>query len=279
MGRLNGKVAVITGATSGIGEETARLFAAEGARVVMAGRTRAKGEALARELGGEALFVPCDVEKEADIEALIDTARKRFDRIDCLFNNAGAPSEDGGIEQLTAAGFDACYANLVRSVFLGMKYVAPVMRAQKSGSIINTASVAGHLTGLSAHLYTSAKAAVIMLTKTIAIELGMDNVRVNAISPGGIVTPIFLEEGDRHAASKAQMDVILAGLSQAQPIPRAGLPRDIANAALFLASDDSLFVNAHDLVVDGGMIAGRYWPEKLQAFNGREERLKAVKKG
>ena len=219
------------------------------------------GEQIAADLGAAAAFRSADVSIEADVSALIAFAIGRYGRIDCLFNNAGGPGQTGGIEALDVDRFDATFANNVRSVMLGMKHVAPVMKAQRSGSIINNASVAGHRSGYSSSLvYGSSKAAVIQLTKVVAMELAESLVRVNSISPGAIATGIFGKVfGMDHEAADdtaARMAEVFAG---AQPIPRAGLPADIAAAAVFLASDDATFMTAQDLVVDGGMINGRAW--------------------
>ena len=192
MGRLDGKVAVITGATSGIGLRTAEIFANEGAKVVIAGRRRDEGEALANRIGANCLFKQTDVTEEDQMKALIDLAVERFGRIDCLFNNAGGPAQTGGIEGLDVAQFDAAMATLVRSVMLGMKHAAPHMRRQGAGSIINNGSIAGHLGGYSSSLvYGAAKAAVIHFTKCVAMELGEAGIRVNSISPGAIATGIL----------------------------------------------------------------------------------------
>lgn len=268
MGRLDGKVAVITGATSGIGWRTAEVFVAEGATVVAAGRRAAEGEALAGKLGAACVFKQTDVTDEAQMQALIATAVDRFGRIDCLFNNAGGPAQTGGIEGLEVARFDAAMATLVRSVMLGMKHAAPHMRRQGSGSIINNGSIAGHLGGYSTSLvYGAAKAAVIHFTKCVAMELGEAGIRVNSISPGAIATGIFakalgLEAGAADEKAKMMADVF----KSAQPIPRGGLPDDIARAAVFLASDESTFVNGADLVVDGGVIGGRNWSQQQQGY-------------
>ncbi|HQQ75801.1 MAG TPA: SDR family oxidoreductase [Thermoanaerobaculia bacterium] len=270
MSRLKDKVCVITGATSGIGKRTAEIFAAEGAKLVIAGRREAEGRAIARALGGACDFVRTDVTLEAEVEALIAFALEKHGRIDCLFNNAGGPGPVGGIEEIPVAGFDAAMAVLVRSVVLGMKHAAPAMLRQKSGSIINNGSVAAHRAGYSSSLvYSAAKAAVVHLTRCVAMQLGEGGVRVNSISPGFIPTGIFgkalgmaAEEAERSA------ETVKSGLGRVQPIPRAGLTDDVALAAVFLASDDSTFVNGHDLVVDGGMIGGRGWTQHQETLRG-----------
>ncbi len=259
MGRLNGKVAVIAGATSGIGRRTAEVFVAEGATVVVSGRRAAEGEALAESLGDRASFVAADVADERQVAALIAGAHERFGRLDCLFNNAGVPGAQGGIESLTPEQVNAEMAILVNGVLWGMKHAAPIMRTQGSGSIVNTGSIAGHRAGYGVSLvYSVAKAAVIHASRCVAMELAPHNVRVNSISPGAIATGIFGKAfGLDDAKAEATADTLEARFTQAQPIPRAGLPDDIAKAALYLASDDSRFVTATDILVDGGMIAGR----------------------
>jgi NAD(P)-dependent dehydrogenase (short-subunit alcohol dehydrogenase family) len=270
MARLKGKVCIITGATSGIGRRTAEVFAAEGAKLVIAGRREAEGLAVAKSIGGACDFVKTDVTVEAQMKALIDFAVNKHGRIDCLFNNAGGPAPVGGIETIPVEGFDQAMALLVRSVMLGMKHVAPVMLNQRSGSIINNGSVAALRAGLSSSLvYSAAKAAVVHLTRCVAMQLGESSVRVNSISPGGIATGIFgkalglpLEKAEQSA------EAVKAGLAKMQPIPRAGLTDDIALAAVFLASDESGFINGHDLVVDGGVIGGRQWTQQQESLRG-----------
>lgn len=268
MGRLDNKVAVITGATSGIGFRTAEIFVEQGAKVVIAGRRAAEGEALAAKLGAACSFRQTDVTDEAQMQALIGHAVEKFGRIDCLFNNAGGPAQTGGIEGLDAARFDAAMATLVRSVMLGMKHAAPHMKKQGSGSIINNGSIAGHLAGYSSSVvYGAAKAAVIHLTKCVAMELGESGVRVNSISPGAIATGIFGKALGLSVEAAEQTPVLMReAFKAAQPIPRAGLPDDIALAAVFLASDESSFVNGNDLVVDGGVTGGRNWSQQQQGY-------------
>lgn len=258
MDRLVGKVAIITGATSGIGEATARCFAAEGAKLVIAGRAKDKGEALVRELGDNAIFQPADVMREADIAALVDTAVARFGRLDCLFNNAGA-STPGTLETVTEREFAEGMQLLVGSVVFGVKHAARVMKPQGSGSIINNASVAAHRYGQGGIFYSTAKAAVAHYTRLAGVELGPHGVRVNAISPGAIATPIFWGGSTRantlsDEENQRKLAKLESNLAKAAPLPRTGYPADIAYAALFLASDEGSFVNSHDLVVDGGRI-------------------------
>jgi NAD(P)-dependent dehydrogenase (short-subunit alcohol dehydrogenase family) len=260
MGALDGKVAVVTGATSGIGAKTAERFVAEGAKVVIAGRRHAEGEALARRLGPQAIFIRTDVAEEAQVTAMIERALAAFGRLDCLFNNAGTPGQMTGIADVDMAHFDATINVHLKGVVLGMKHAAPVMSRQGSGSIINTGSVGGLRAGTSPHIYAAAKAAVIHLTRCVAIELADKGIRVNSISPGAIVTGIFAKgAGLADGAADRTAESLMAGFAGAQPLRRAGVPDDVALAAVYLASDASSFITGHDLVVDGGNIAGPQW--------------------
>jgi NAD(P)-dependent dehydrogenase (short-subunit alcohol dehydrogenase family) len=268
MARLSGKVAVITGATSGIGLRTAEIFVAEGAKIVIAGRRVTEGEALAKQLGTNCVFRQTDVTVEEQMRALIALAIEKFGKIDCLFNNAGGPAQTGGIEGLDVERFDAAMATLVRSVMLGMKHVAPYMKKQGSGSIINNGSVAARLAGFSSSIvYGAAKAAVNQLTKCAAMELGESGIRVNSISPGAIATGIFGKAlGLSTEGAEKTSSMMREVFKTIQPIPRAGLPDDIAHAAVFLASDESSFINGHDLVVDGAITGGRNWSQQQQGY-------------
>jgi NAD(P)-dependent dehydrogenase (short-subunit alcohol dehydrogenase family) len=260
--RLVNKVALVTGGASGIGEATVRLFVAEGASVVIADVQDDRGQRLAGELGARAAYAHADVSREADVQAAVDAAVGRFTRLDCIFNNAGSVGVGGRIAEVTVDGFDETLGVLLRGVFLGMKHAAPVMKRQGGGSIISTASVAGLRTGLGPHVYSAAKAAVIHLTRSVAMELGEHNIRVNCICPGGIATPIFGKGLGLSPERAEEIVPLMKGvLENLQPIKRAGVPDDIAQAALWLASDDSTFVNGHALVVDGGLIGGRSWSE------------------
>jgi NAD(P)-dependent dehydrogenase (short-subunit alcohol dehydrogenase family) len=262
MSRLANKVALVTGGGSGIGEATVRLFVAEGAAVVIADIQDDRGRRVAGELGPRAAYVHADVSREDDVQAAVTETVRRFGRLDCMFNNAGYGGVGGRIAEIPVAGFDETLGVLLRGVFLGMKHAAPVMQAQGSGSIISTASVAGMVTGLGPHVYSAAKAAVIHLTRSVAMELGEHNVRVNCICPGGIATPIFGKGlGLSIERAEAIVPLMKGVLENLQPIKRSGLPDDIAQAALWLASDDATFVNGHALVVDGGLIGGRSWSE------------------
>src|SRR5450432_4082167 len=256
-GRLDGKVALITGGCSGIGLGTVELFAAEGASVVAADVQDEKGRMLQQRFGGRVRYVHCDVTAEAEIAAACAAASDGFGGLDILFNNAGHVGQMGGVDAMTAEGWDAIFALLVRGPALGMKHAAPLMRERGGGSIVNTASIAGLQAGWGPLAYSTAKAAVIHMSRCAAAELSPQKIRVNAICPGLIATSIFgaslgmtREVADQMAAQVAQ------NATGAQPIPKAGLPGDIAAAALYLASDDSLFVSGTHLVVDGAITVG-----------------------
>jgi NAD(P)-dependent dehydrogenase (short-subunit alcohol dehydrogenase family) len=263
MGKLQGKVAVITGAASGIGEATARLFAYEGAAVLLADINDERGEKVAAELratGGQADYLHANVASEADVKAMIDAAVSRHGRLDTVFNNAGFGGTAGPIAEIPVDEFDATMGVLLRGVFLGIKHAAPILTAQGSGTIINTASVAGLRAGYAPHIYSVAKAAVIQLTRSVAMELGEKGVRVNCICPGGIATPLLTGAfGDGTMDEASALTLMKQVMSAFQPLQRAGLPEDIASAALWLASEDSSFVNGHALVVDGGLTGGVLW--------------------
>ncbi len=277
MGRLDDKVAVITGATSGIGRRTAELFAKEGAYVVVSGRRKVEGQALASSLGPQALYVSADVAEDEQVENLIQTAMDKFGRIDCLFNNAGIPGKAGGVENLEGGQINSELAVLINGVLYGMKHVAPIMKRQGSGTIINTGSIAGQRAGYGVSLvYSLAKAAVIHASKCVAMELAEHKIRVNSLSPGAIVTGIFGKAfglDDAQADADGATDDLLDRFNGAQPYPRAGIAEDIARAALFLASEDSEFVTGTDILVDGGMIAGRRWSETMARWEGLGQAL------
>jgi len=262
MGRLDGKITIVTGATSGIGRRTVEVFAREGAKVVATGRREELGRTLEASVGKDkCLFVKADATQEADVKAMVDACLAKWGRLDCIFNNAGGPAPVGGIETIPVDGFDAAMATLVRSVMLGMKHAAPIMMKQGFGSIINNGSVAGRRAGYSTSMiYGAAKAAVNHLTVCAAMQLGESGVRCNSISPGGIATGIFAKAlGLAPDKADAFAETMKTFMAKMQPIPRAGSVDDIANAAVFLASDESSFINGHDLVVDGGVVGGRLW--------------------
>ncbi len=273
MGRLNEHIALITGGTSGIGRRTVERFVEEGAQVVFTGRQEDKGAEISEELGEAAVFIRADVTVEDEIEAAVRFTQERYGRIDSLFNNAGSPGVGGSIRNIESKDFDDTVALLFKSVFLGMKYVTTIMYEQGSGSIINNASVAGYRTGYGPHIYSACKAAVSHLTRSVATETIEKGVRCNAISPGFIATPIF---GRSMGLSADQAEDRLDRLeAMASPAGAVGEPTDIANAAVYLASEESKFVNGVDLVVDGGAIVGRGWTEANRGMGAIAQHLRS----
>jgi NAD(P)-dependent dehydrogenase (short-subunit alcohol dehydrogenase family) len=256
MNQLAERTAIITGGASGIGAASVRLFVEAGARVLIADVQEERGEALAKELGDAAAFRRVDVTREEDVRGAVEEAEERWGRLDCMFNNAGFGGALGPIESTTVEEFEITFDVLLKSVFLGIKHAAPAMRRQGGGSIINTASVAGLKTGESPHLYSVAKAAVIHLTKSVALELGQDNIRVNCICPGIVATPLAAGRPD---TPQEQLDKLGHALRKAQALGRVGQPEDIARAAVWLASEESSWVTGTAQVVDGGAAAGRPW--------------------
>ncbi len=267
MGQLDGKVAIVTGATSGIGERIAEVFVAEGARVVGAGRREREGRALEARCGPALSFIRTDVADEASVKAMVAHATARFGRLDCLVNNAGAGSPMVSIAEVTSEHFSSVFDTNVRGVMFAMKHAAPIMIAQGSGTIITIASVGGLRGGLSGHIYSASKAAAIHLSRCVAAEISGRGVRVNTISPGGIITGIFAKSaGLEGAKADRVLDAISDLFTTMQPVPRAGVTNDIARAAVFLASDSASFITGQDLVVDGGLVPfGKYgWQESVE---------------
>lgn len=263
MAELEGKVAVITGGASGIGEASVRLFINEGARVVIADMQQERGQALAAELGDSAVFVSCEVRQEDQVKGAIDAAVNTWGRLDCVFNNAGFGGALGRLEEIPADEFDMTFDVLVKGVFLGMKHAIPVLQKQGGGSIINTGSIAGVTAGRGPLVYSAAKAAVIHMSKTAAMPLGEDSIRVNCICPGYIATPLSANTVGR---PDSLIEERLDGYVDRQPIPRAGMPDDIAQMAMFLASDRSSFVTGQAIVVDGGGASGVMWADQKPAY-------------
>ena len=213
MKRLEGQTAIVTGGASGIGAATVRLFVAEGARVLIADMQEDRGEELAESLGDGAAFRRVDVSVEEDVAGAVQDAKQRFGRVDCMFNNAGFGGALGPIVSTTVEDFDITFDVLVKGVFLGIKHAALVMKEQGSGSIVSTASVAGLQAGYSPHLYSVAKAAVIHMTRSVALELGESGIRVNCICPGIIATPLAAGRPD---ASDEQIGKLRKALGRGQ---------------------------------------------------------------
>ena len=277
MGRLENRVAVITGGASGMGRATVLRFLHEGAKVVIADFNAATGEDTVAEAAragfAEAVrFVRTDVAREADIEAMLRCATDAFGRLDIVFNNAGVGGAIGPLTETTVADWDYTFDVLAKGVFLGIKHAARVMRAQgEGGAIINTASIAGLSGDGGPMVYSAAKAAVISLSQSAAVELAADRIRVNAICPGFIVTPLA-QGANRQSAE--------AAFAKSQPWPDFGRGEHIAGAALFLASDDAQFVTGEALIVDGGLTAaGPELSKKFARVSARTSKVSGVTKG
>lgn len=257
MARLDGKVAVITGGCSGIGLATVERFAAEGARIVLADVQEDAGRAIADRLGQAVQFQRCDVTQEADIAATMATAVRAWGRLDIVFNNAGAGGARAPIDEISGEEWDYTQALLLRSVALGIRHAATHMKAGGGGAIVNTASIAGLQAGFSPIAYAVAKAGVIHLTKVAAAELARHRIRVNAICPGYILTNIFTASSGIGREAADRVNAALAGMAPGvQPIAEPGSPKHIADACLFLASEDAAFVTGTHLLVDGGLTIG-----------------------
>ena len=254
MGKLEGKVAVVTGAASGLGRASALRFAKEGAALVAADLNSQGAELVVAEIaaaGGRAVFQRSDVTSESDVKALIERAVREYGRLDITYNNAGVIGAMGSIDSTTEADWDKTFAILTKAVFFGIKHSVQPMRKAGGGSIISTASIAGMSGSFRLHAYSAAKAAVINLTRTAALELGKDKIRVNCICPGIISTPLV------HGGIPGGKEAIDPLIGKAQAIQRAGEAEDIANMALFLASDEASWVTGAAMVVDGGFTAGQ----------------------
>ena len=252
--RLQGKVAAITGSASGFGETAARLFVSEGCRVALGDIQEEAGRAVAASLGDAAVFVRCDVTSEEDVANLVDTADSAFGRLDIMYNNAGIVGAVGPIDTTPTAEWKATLDILLNGVFYGVKHAARVMKPQGSGSIVSMSSTAGILGGLGPHTYTVAKHGVVGLTKSAAAELCRFGIRVNCISPAGMATPMVanVTTGDPSA-----IEVTKEALAEGSPLKgRPGLAEDVANAALWLASDESGYTSGHTLTTDAGMTTG-----------------------
>ena len=252
--RLEGKIAAITGAASGFGAAAARRFVAEGAKVVLGDIQLEAGQAIAEELGDSAVFVTCNVTKEDDIANLVDTAVSHFGKLDIMYNNAGIVGAVGPIATTPAQEWKFTVDILLNGVFYGCKHAARVMIPQGSGSIISMSSTAGILGGLGPHCYTACKHAVIGLTKGVASELCAHNIRVNAISPAGMATAMVANVSTGDPGAIEETKKILAANSPLKGRP--GMAEDVANAALWLASDESGYTSGHTLTTDAGITVG-----------------------
>jgi len=254
--RLEGKVAVITGAASGIGAATAKTFVDHGARVVLGDIQDEAGEGLATALGGasQAIFRHCNVTEEAEVQALVEAAVSEFGQIDVIFNCAGIVGAVGPMSTTPAEEWKLTIDIMVNGVFYGMKHASRYMKEAGSGSIISMSSTAGVMGGLGPHAYAAAKHAVVGMTKNLAAEMGGYGVRVNCIAPSGMATPMVADvmTGDHH-----NLEETIATLAALSPLKgRAGLAQDVANAALWLASDESGYTSGLTLTVDAGTTTG-----------------------
>ncbi len=244
-------VVLITGALTGIGRATALAFAREGARLIVSGRREAEGQALAkelRELGAETEFVLADVRKDQDVRNLVDKTIERFGRVDVAVNNAGTEGEVGPLTEQTAETYAGTFDTNVLGVVLSLKHELRAMYSQQHGSIINVSSIAGMLGFAGASIYVASKHAVEGLTKSAALEAAGTGVRVNAVAPGPIQTPMF----DRFTGTEDNKKAFL----QRIPLKRAGDPAEVAQTILFLASDKASYVTGQSFAVDGGRLAG-----------------------
>ncbi len=257
MGKLDNRIAVITGGGSGIGEATARLFAAEGARVIIADIDENNGQRVAGDIGTAAVFRKTDVSDPGQVEAMVKFAVERFGRLDVLFNNAFA-TRMGPVGEISIEDWHKTISVTLSGVFYGMRFALPQMVAQGGGVIVNTASVSGLFGDYGAGAYNAAKAGVVNLTRSAAIEYARKKIRINAVCPGMIETPAVLNTfiGQSRNPEKARKDN-----EECHPIGRMGKPEEIAKVVLFLASDDSSFMTGAALMVDGGITAAYVTPE------------------
>jgi NAD(P)-dependent dehydrogenase (short-subunit alcohol dehydrogenase family) len=247
---FTGKVALVTGGTSGIGKTTAIAFARAGAKVVLTGRREKEGEQVVAEikkLGGEAAFVRADVAKDGDVKKMVDFTIDKFGKLDVAFNNAGVEWM-GPLEKATEAEYRRIFDINVWGVLNSMRHEIPAMLKNGGGAIVNTSSVAGHVGLPQVSVYIASKHAVEGLTKSVALEVAKQNIRINAIAPGVIGTEMF----DRFAPEDKMRDQIIS----ITPVGRIGASEEIAAAVLYLASDNAKFTTGSSLVVDGGFIAG-----------------------
>jgi NAD(P)-dependent dehydrogenase (short-subunit alcohol dehydrogenase family) len=249
--KLRGKVALITGAGSGIGRATAILFAREGAKVVVVDYNEATARETAeliKKSGGEAIFIKADVSNSEDVRKMIERAVQEYGRLDILYNNAGIEGQQAPTAECPEENFERVISVNLRGVFLGMKYGIQQMLKQGGGVIINTASVAGMVGFAGLPAYCASKGGVIQLTRTAALEYATMNIRINAICPGVIWTPMV----ERFTGKREEM---IKQFSEIQPVKRMGRPEEVAALALFLASEDSSFITGAAITIDGGYTA------------------------
>jgi NAD(P)-dependent dehydrogenase (short-subunit alcohol dehydrogenase family) len=252
MKQLEGKVAIVTGAGRGIGRAVARLFAVEGAAVVVASRTIGEGEEtvrLIRTAGGEARFIPVDIGRDNDVRQLVEETIHGYGRLDILINNAGVSGPGKLLEETTEEEWDRVIDTNLKGCYLGMRYAIPHLRAAGGGAIVNFSSVLAELTLPNCSGYTAAKAAVIGLTKATALEVGRDGIRVNCILPGSVDTAMMWE-----GLSDAERREFEPRVDAAQPLGKVGQPEEIARVTLFLVSSGASFMTGAPVLVDGGLL-------------------------
>jgi NAD(P)-dependent dehydrogenase (short-subunit alcohol dehydrogenase family) len=254
MSKLDGKVAIITGGSSGIGLATALIFSQEGAKVVIAARDSERGRQAVEQIsaaGGQGVFAACDVRKSADCQAVVNTALKAFGRIDILFNNAGIIYVDRTVVSTSMEEWAAIMEINVTGTFLMSRYAIPHIAEIGGGAIVNNASVFGLVGGGGVAAYCAAKGAVVNLTKAMAIDHALQNIRVNCICPGSVDTPLLRDEMAALGGADLQWPLFAAR----HPLNRISSPEEIARAVLFLASSDSSFITGAAIPVDGGRLA------------------------
>jgi NAD(P)-dependent dehydrogenase (short-subunit alcohol dehydrogenase family) len=248
IGRFSGKIVLITGATVGIGKETARAFAREGATLVLTGRKESEGNALEKEIiaaGGKAYFIKADISDENQIAMLHKKAIEKFDRIDIAFNNAGTKGKLISVANQTVENYREVFDTNVLGVLIGMKYQIANMKKNGGGVIVNTTSISSVVGVPNASVYSASKHAILGLTKTAALENALSNIRINAVSPGGVLT-------ERVKRLQKENETEFIELTNMHPVKRVSQPEEIARVVLFLASDDASFITGQNIIVDGG---------------------------
>lgn len=253
MGRLDGKVAIVTGGASGVGEAAAKLFTREGARVVIADVDDANGARVEKEVGKGCFYVRTDMSRSADVAALVQKTVEQCGRLDILFNNAGICIAGPNILDLKEEEFDRQIAINLKGVWLGMKHAIPALLKSGGGAIVNTGSTSGLLGYVGLTGYGASKTGVVGLTRHAAVEFAAKGIRINCICPGAVFTPMSV----RLQPGKA-VDALKKRNIMSSPMMRLGMPEDMANAALFLASDDAAHITGHIMPVDAGVTASVY---------------------
>jgi NAD(P)-dependent dehydrogenase (short-subunit alcohol dehydrogenase family) len=279
MGRLDGKVALITGGVSGLGLATAERFVREGAAVAVLDLQDEKGAELEERLGEQVHYVHADVTDEAQVEAAVASTMAAFGRVDVVMSNAGTTQGPRVVEDVDPESFDQMMHQHTLAAMYLVKHTAPDMRSRRSGSVIVTGSTAGLMAGYGPMLYSIAKAAATHLVRVLCAELGADGIRINCLSPGLVATPIHARAVGMGGDVEAKLAEVRAATKGFQPLQRSGLPDDIANAALFLASDESAFVSGVTLAVDGGLSSGVFGAMRETSYRPVWDAMGAVPDG